>query len=81
MSDSHPLPSALMEGLFKRFVDGLPVDTGDCFNNRLYWHIFIYYHGGVGRNKGLSGNTEISVVIHGRIKRYYLCFAYTSLYH
>jgi len=39
---------------------------------------FLYCHGGVARNKGLSGNTDISEVIHGK-SRGSICVLHTPL--
>jgi len=36
-------------------------------------------YGSVRRNKGMWKNTEIGVVIHGRIRTCYLCFTHTPL--
>lgn len=37
---------------------------------------FLCYHGSVKRNEGIWGNTEIGLVIDGRIKIWYSDFTY-----
>ena len=41
---------------------------------------FLRYHGSEWRNKGMRRNTEIGVVIYGRIMTCYLCFTYTPVF-
>ena len=62
------------EGLFRRSADGS--DIGDYLITDYTDMSLLFYHVSVRRNKGMCGNTEISVVIHGRIRAWYLCFTY-----
>jgi len=59
---------------FRRFADGS--DTGDLLIIDYTDMPLLCYHGSVWRNKGMWGNTEISVVIHGSFGTWYLCFTY-----
>ena len=40
---------------------------------------FLYYHGSMWRNVGMGGDTEIGVVISGRIWVLWLCFIDTPV--
>lgn len=41
---------------------------------------FLFYRGSVRRNKDMWRNTEMGVVIYGRIRTFYLCSTYTPIF-
>ena len=56
-------------------IDCLAVYGADFTNILLFC-----YHGSMQRNKDMWENTEISVVIHGRIRTCYLYFVYAPVF-
>jgi len=61
-----------------RYLDGS--DTGARLTIGYTDIFFLWYHESAPGNKGMWGNIETGVVIHGRIWAWCLCFIYTRVF-